>query len=76
MTPEFLEISPNNKIPAIVDRDNRLKLMESGAIMIYLAENMPRKFPNVRGWYRRILEREAVQRGYHVPNQVNEIPPC
>ena len=36
--PEFLEISPNNKIPAIVDRDNGMKLMESAAIMIYLAE--------------------------------------
>ena len=29
--PDFLKISPNNKIPAIVDRDNGLSLMESGA---------------------------------------------
>lgn len=36
--PEFLAISPNNKIPAIVDRDNSVSLMESGAIMIYLAD--------------------------------------
>jgi GSH-dependent disulfide-bond oxidoreductase len=36
--PEFLAISPNNKIPAIVDRDNGFSLMESGAIMIYLAD--------------------------------------
>ena len=36
--PEFLKISPNNKIPAIVDTDNNLSLMESGAILLYLAE--------------------------------------
>ena len=36
--PEFLKISPNNKIPAIVDRDNGQALMESGAILIYLAD--------------------------------------
>jgi GST-like protein len=36
--PEFLRISPNNKIPAIVDRDTGLALMESGAILLYLAE--------------------------------------
>ena len=34
----FLKISPNNKIPAIVDRDTGLSLMESGAILVYLAE--------------------------------------
>ena len=36
--PEFLKISPNNKIPAIVDHDAGISLMESGAILLYLAD--------------------------------------
>jgi GST-like protein len=36
--PAFLKISPNNKIPAIIDTDKNLHLMESGAILLYLAE--------------------------------------
>ncbi len=38
MAPEYLAISPNNKIPAIVDRDTGVTMMESGAILLYLAE--------------------------------------
>ncbi len=40
--PHFLEISPNNKIPAIVDRETGVKMMETGAIMLYLAEKHDR----------------------------------
>jgi GST-like protein len=167
---KFLEISPNNRIPAIVDRESGISLMESGVILMYLARKsgqfLPEEgtddywhvmewlmwqmggvgpmfgqahhflkynrgkseyaeerylketqrlysvldkrlakgaflideysiadiaiwpwvsrfewqtmdlneYPNVKRWYLEIAERPAVQRGYHVPHFVNDIP--
>ena len=168
-SPAFLKISPNNKIPAIIDRDNGISLMESGAILLYLAKKygkfLPKDsiarakvnewlmwqmggfgpilgqahhflhfnpgksdyaeerfrsevarlygvldrrlegrdyicddysivdmacwpwvsryewqqvnltaYPNVRSWYQRLLARDAVQKGYHVPKHMGGIP--
>ena len=168
--PEFLAVAPNNKIPAIVHEEGgrRTSLMESGAILIYLADlsgqllptdvrryevlqwlmwqmagfgpmlgqahhflryaagksayaeqrftdevrrlygvldaQLAREqyvagdysiadiaiwpwasrhewhridlaaYPNVLRWYRALAARPAVQRGYHIPTKVNEIP--
>jgi len=36
--PEFLKISPNNRMPAIVDHETEISVFESGAILMYLGE--------------------------------------
>jgi GST-like protein len=43
--PDFLQISPNNRIPAIIDGDNGRSLFESGAILLYLAEKTGKFWP-------------------------------
>jgi GSH-dependent disulfide-bond oxidoreductase len=68
---EFLKISPNNKMPAIVDDEGPdgepISVFESGAILIYLAEKTDRFLPqSVRGRY------EALQ---WLMFQVNSVGP-
>ena len=55
-TSAFLKVSPNNFIPAIVDRDNDFSLMESGAILLYLAEKTGKLMPKELKTRYRVIE--------------------
>ena len=61
-TPEYTRLNPNNKMPAIIDRDveggedgdgGRITIFESGAILLYLAEKTGKLLPkDTRGRFR------------------------
>ena len=62
--PEFLAISQNGRIPAIVDRDaDNLSIFESGAIMIYLAEKTGKLMPKNLNEKAKVLEWMMFQMG-------------
>jgi len=62
--PEFLAISPNGRIPAIIDRDaDNLSIFESGAIMIYLAEKTGKLMPKNLNEKAKVLEWVMFQMG-------------
>ena len=78
--PAFLKISPNNKIPAIVDPDGPdgldgapISVFESGAILIYLAEKTGKFLPKETGARIAVFEWLMLQMGGFgpIPGQVH-----
>ncbi|MFC2967425.1 glutathione S-transferase family protein [Acidimangrovimonas pyrenivorans] len=67
MTPEFLSLNPNNKIPAIIDPDGPegtpFPLFESGAILIYLAEKTGKFLPQAPAQRYQVLQWLMFQMG-------------
>ena len=85
--PEFLKISPNNKIPAIVDYDTpdgtTYSVFESGAILMYLAEKAGRFLPSEVTQRYQVIQWLMFQMGsigpmlgqaYHFKNASESIP--
>ena len=67
---DFLKISPNGRIPAIVDTDNDdLSIFESGAIMLYLAEKAGKLIPSDINGRARVVEWLMFQMGGIGPMQ-------
>ena len=61
--PNFLKISPNGRIPAIVDTENDLSIFESGAIMIYLADKAGKLIPQNTAKRYKVMEWLMFQMG-------------
>lgn len=68
---EFLKISPNNKIPAIVDENGPdgkpFPLAESGAILLYLAEKSGRFLPKTKREHHEMIQWLMFQMGHIGP---------
>ena len=52
----FLKLSPNNKIPAIYDHEDNISIMESGAILFYLAEKYKKFLPEKKNDRYKLME--------------------
>jgi GST-like protein len=69
--PEFLEVSPNSKIPAIIDHDGpvgkAMALAESGAILFYLASKTGKFLPRDPVDYWRVMQWVMFQMGHVGP---------
>jgi GST-like protein len=63
----FLKLSPNNKIPGIVDHETGVQLMESGAILMYLAEKAGKLISQKGGSYWQEMEWLMFQMGHIGP---------
>ncbi|MBW4560473.1 MAG: glutathione S-transferase N-terminal domain-containing protein [Mojavia pulchra JT2-VF2] len=55
-TPEYIAINPNSKIPAIIDQETDIRVFESGAILIYLAEKTGKLLPTDQKGRFQVLE--------------------
>ncbi|MEL7541825.1 MAG: glutathione S-transferase family protein, partial [Pseudomonadota bacterium] len=55
-TPDFLAVSPNNKIPAIYDPEHQVSVFESGAILVYLADKSGKFLPQAPAERAKVLE--------------------
>ena len=56
VSPEFVAINPNSKIPAIIDRETDITVFESGAILMYLAQKAGKLLPTDTVARTRVIE--------------------